>query len=236
MRVQTTGAKQAPILLVEDEAPIADAVRYNLEREGYRVLVAYDGRQALASFRNCPPQLVLLDLMLPEVPGLDICRTMRAESLVPILVVTAKDTETDKVLTLEIGADDYITKPFSMRELVSRVRAQLRRSAMVSPPSAPTILSAGPVELDTESHNVSIRGQACAFPRKEFALLELFLARKGRLLTRDFLISEVWGHDYFGDTRTLDVHIKRLRAKIEDDPHDPRYLKTVRGLGYKFEP
>jgi two-component system response regulator RegX3 len=236
MPVQTTGAKHGSILLVEDDVPIADAVRYNLEREGYRVLVAYGGRQALAHFRNSPPQLVLLDLMLPEVSGLDLCRTMRAESLVPILVVTAKDTETDKVLTLEIGADDYITKPFSMRELVSRVRAQLRRSAMVPPLSTPTILSAGPVELDTESHEVTVRGEASVLPRKEFALLELFLARKGRLLTREFLIAEVWGYDYFGDTRTLDVHVKRLRAKIEDDPHNPRHLKTVRGLGYKFEP
>jgi two-component system, OmpR family, response regulator RegX3 len=236
MPAQLSEIEQGPILLVEDETPIADAVRYNLEREGYRVLVAYDGRQALASFRNNRPQLVLLDLMLPEIQGLDVCRTMRAESLVPILVVTAKDTETDKVLTLEIGADDYITKPFSMRELLSRVRAHLRRSAMTPSPPVPTSLSAGPVEMDTTSHDITIRGKASALPPKEFALLELFLMKKGRLLTRDFLISEVWGHDYFGDTRTLDVHVKRLREKIEDDPHNPRHLKTVRGLGYKFEP
>lgn len=227
---------QGPILLVEDETPIVEAVRYNLEREGYQVLVASDGRQALICFRTHKPSLILLDLMLPEITGLDLCRTMRAESPVPILVVTAKDTETDKVVTLEVGADDYITKPFSMRELLSRIRAHLRRSAMIPSPSIPTILVAGPVEMDTERHGVTINGQAAALPPKEFALLEVFLMGAGRLLTRDFLISEVWGRDYFGDTRTLDVHVKRLRTKIEEDPHNPRHLKTVRGLGYKFEP
>jgi two-component system response regulator RegX3 len=225
-----------PILLVEDETPMVEAVKFNLEREGYQVLVASNGYQALESFRTTAPQLILLDLMLPEMSGLDLCRTIRSESAVPILIVTAKDTEADKVVTLEIGADDYITKPFSMRELLSRIRAHLRRAAMVPQPVQPSTLAAGPVEMDTESHAVRIRGDHTTLPPKEFSLLETFLARTGRLLTRDFLIEEVWGRDYVGDTRTLDVHVKRLRGKIEEDPRNPKHLKTVRGLGYKFDP
>jgi two-component system response regulator RegX3 len=223
------------VLLVEDEEGLADSVRYNLEREGYSVTVAGDGRRAIERFRTEAPALVILDLMLPEVSGLDVCRAIRAESDVPIIMVTAKDSEADKVTGLELGADDYVTKPFSMRELVSRVRANLRRSRPSAPAaSSDDVLSGGPVRMDVARHDVLVRGDAVAFPPKEFELLETFLRRKGRLLTREFLIETVWGPDYFGDTKTLDVHVKRLRQKFEDDPHRPVYLVTVRGLGYKF--
>ena len=225
----------ATILVVEDEESLADSVRYNLEREGFGVSVAGDGRRALELFRADPPALVILDLMLPEMSGLDVCRTLRSESDVPIIVVTAKDSEADKVSGLELGADDYVTKPFSMRELISRVRANLRR---VRTPAAavPTdeVLVGGPTRMDVARHEVTVRAEPVALPPKEFELLEAFLRRKGRLLTRDFLIEEVWGVDYYGDTRTLDVHVKRLRRKLEEDPHHPVHLLTVRGLGYKF--
>ena len=196
--------------------------------------MATDGRRALERFRAEPPALVILDLMLPEVSGLDVCRTIRAESDVPIIMVTAKDSEADKVAGLELGADDYVTKPFSMRELVSRVRAHLRRAATERSRSADEVLRGGPVEMDVARHEVRGARRGGRLPPKEFELLEALLRRKGRLLTRDFLIEEVWGADYFGDTRTLDVHVKRLRQKIEDDPHHPVHLVTVRGLGYKF--
>ena len=230
-----TVADAARVLVVEDEESLADSVRYNLEREGYVISVATDGRRALERFRADPPALVILDLMLPEISGLDLCRMMRAESDVPIIMVTAKDSEADKVTGLELGADDYVTKPFSMRELVSRVRANLRRTkpqAVAEP--VDEVISGGPVRMDVGRHEVSVRGESVALTPKEFELLETFLRRRGRLLTREFLIDEVWGSDYFGDTRTLDVHVKRLRRKLEDDPHHPRHLLTVRGLGYKF--
>jgi two-component system response regulator RegX3 len=222
------------ILIVEDEGSLADSVRYNLEREGFVVTVAADGRKALERFRAEPPALVILDLMLPEVSGLDLCRAIRAESDVPIIMVTAKDSEADKVAGLELGADDYVTKPFSVRELVSRVRALLRRTRIRPDDVRADVLTGGPVEMDVVRHEVLVGGEAASFPPKEFELLETFLRRKGRLLTRDFLIEEVWGSDYFGDTKTLDVHVKRLRKKIEADPHSPAHLVTVRGLGYKF--
>ena len=225
----------ASILIVEDEASLADSVRYNLEREGFTVAVASDGRRAIDRFRAEHPSLVILDLMLPEISGLDVCRTIRAESDVPIIMVTAKDSEADKVAGLELGADDYVTKPFSVRELVSRVRAHLRRAGMrgeLGP--AEDVLHGGPVEMDVGRHEVRVRGTDVAFPPKEFELLEAFLRRKDRLLTRTFLIEEVWGIDYVGDTKTLDVHVKRIRQKIEEDAHEPRHLLTVRGLGYKF--
>jgi two-component system response regulator RegX3 len=223
------------ILVVEDEESLADSVRYNLEREGYSVTVAPDGRRALERYRADPPSLVILDLMLPEISGLDVCRTIRSDSDVPIIMVTAKDSEADKVAGLELGADDYVTKPFSMRELVSRVRANLRRTRPHAVPApADEVLEGGPVRMDVARHEVAVREDAVSLPPKEFELLEAFLRRKGRLLTRDFLIEEVWGPDYFGDTRTLDVHVKRLRRKLEDDPHRPDHLLTVRGLGYKF--
>ena len=227
-------APAARILVVEDEVSLADTVRYNLEREGYAVAVANDGRQALERFHDERPRLVILDLMLPEISGLDVCRQIRQISNVPIVMVTAKDSEADKVAGLEIGADDYVTKPFSIRELISRVRAHLRRAGMRSAEPADDVLSGGPVELDVARHEVQVRGETVGFPPKEFELLEAFLRRKGRLLTRDFLIEEVWGAGYFGDTKTLDVHVKRIRRKVEEDPHQPAHLVTVRGLGYKF--
>jgi two-component system response regulator RegX3 len=177
---------------------------------------------------------VILDLMLPEMSGLDVCRQIRQISNVPIIMVTAKDSEADKVSGLELGADDYVTKPFSVRELVSRVSAHLRRAGMRTDGSQEDVLSGGPISLDVAKHEVLVDGQTVGFPPKEFELLEAFLRRKGRLLTRDFLIEEVWGAGYFGDTKTLDVHVKRLRKKVEKDPHQPKHLVTVRGLGYKF--
>ena len=224
----------ARILLVEDEPSLADSVRYNLEREGFAVTVAEDGRTALERFRTDRPSLVILDLMLPEMSGLDVCRLIRAESDVPIIVVTAKDSEADKVTGLELGADDYVTKPFSVRELISRVRANLRRANMGADNTPDEPLRGGPVEMDVERHEVVVGGQPVPLPPKEFELLEVLLRRKGRLLTRLYLIEEVWGADYVGDTKTLDVHVKRIRQKIEDDPHEPAHLVTVRGLGYKF--
>jgi len=224
----------ARILVVEDEEALADSVRYNLEREGYTVSVAGDGRRALERFHAESPSLVILDLMLPELSGLDVCRMIRAESDVPIIMVTAKDSEADKVTGLELGADDYVTKPFSVRELVSRVRANLRRGRSKLVPPAEELLAAGPVRMDVARHEVTVRGQVVSLPPKEFELLETFLRRRGRLLTRELLIEEVWGPDYFGDTRTLDVHVKRLRRKVEQEPHDPVHLVPVRGLGYKF--
>jgi len=227
-------SQRARILLVEDESSLAESVRYSLEREGFGVIVAPDGRRAIERFRTEKPDLVILDLMLPEMSGIDVCRMIRQESAVPIIVVTAKDSEADKVSGLELGADDYVTKPFSVRELVSRVRAHLRRANMGAAPPVEEILLGGPVEMDVGRHEVRVQGEATAFPPKEFELLEAFLRRKGRLLTREFLIEEVWGHDYFGDTKTLDVHVKRLRQKIEEDPRTPAHLLTVRGLGYRF--
>jgi two-component system, OmpR family, response regulator RegX3 len=222
------------VLVVEDEPALAETVQYSLEREGFRVMVARDGNRALERFRSEQPSLVLLDLMLPELAGLDVLRIMRGESTVPIVIVTAKDAEADKVAGLELGADDYVTKPFSMRELVSRVRAHLRRAGMASPAGPVEVLTGGPVEMDIERHEVRIRGKDVKLPPKEFELLETFLLRRGRLLTRDYLMGEVWGADYFGDTKTLDVHVKRLRQKIEEDPHHPAHLITLRGLGYRF--
>jgi two-component system response regulator RegX3 len=220
---------------VEDEEALAESVRYNLEREGYQVTVATDGRRAIERFRADTPALVVLDLMLPEMSGLDVCRAIRAESDVPIIMVTAKDSEADKVTGLELGADDYVTKPFSMRELISRVRANLRRARpVVETAQVGDVLSGGPIRMDVARHDVTVRDEGVPFPPKEFELLETFLRRKGRLLTREYLIEMVWGADYFGDTKTLDVHVKRLRQKFEDDPHHPVHLVTVRGLGYKF--
>jgi two-component system, OmpR family, response regulator RegX3 len=222
------------ILIVEDEPALAESVQYSLTREGFDVVVAPDGEEALDRFRTGNPDLVILDLMLPRLSGLDVCRIVRGESSVPIVILTAKDGEADKVAGLELGADDYVTKPFSMRELVSRVRALLRRAGMAAQPEPVEVLRGGPIELDVGKHEARVGGEPLALPPKEFELLEAFLRRKGRLLTRDFLIEEVWGPDYYGDTRTLDVHVKRLRQKVETDPHEPAHLLTVRGLGYRF--
>jgi two-component system response regulator RegX3 len=224
------------VLIVEDEPALADSIRYGLEREGYECTVLADGIRAVDFVRSWRPDLVLLDLMLPGMPGTDVCREIRRIGNVPIVMVTAKDTEADKVLGLELGADDYITKPFSMRELIARVRAVLRRVGVTpEPEDRATAVSAGPVAMDTDRHEVRVRGDVVEMPPKEFALLEVLLRRAGKLVTREALIAQVWGEDYYGDTRTLDVHVKRIRAKIEDDPRSPRHVRTVRGLGYRFE-
>lgn len=222
------------ILLIDNELSIVEGIRTWLPREGFRVVVARDGSQGIAMFRAEPPALVLVDLILPGLSGLDVCRIIRAESTVPIVILSARDTEADKVAALELGADDYIVKPFSTRELVSRVRAHLRRADMNPGAAATGVLRGGPVELDLDRHEVRVRDREVELTRKEFELLQEFLLQKGRLRTRSFLIAKVWGADYFGDTKTLDVHVKRLRNKIERDPHQPEYLVTVRGLGYRF--
>lgn len=223
------------VLVVEDESTLADSVRYHLEREGFDVATANDGIAGVEQFREFSPDLIVLDLMLPHLSGLDVCRLVRSQSTVPIIMLTAKDSEADVVTGLEVGADDYMTKPFSMRELVSRVRATLRRVSMgrLDDPGD-DVLVGGPVRVDVGRHEVFVRGEEVAFRPKEFELLELFLRSKGRLLTRDFLIEQAWGPTYFGDTKTLDVHVKRIRQKIEPDPAAPQHLVTVRGLGYKF--
>jgi two-component system, OmpR family, response regulator RegX3 len=222
------------VLVVEDEESFSDALSFMLRREGYEVGIAVDGTQALEEFDRHGADLVLLDLMLPGVSGTEVCRTLRQRSSVPIIMVTAKDGEVDKVVGLELGADDYVTKPFSSRELVARIRAVLRRRGEPDE-LLPTVVEAGPVRIDVDRHIVSVRGEGISLPLKEFDLLELLMRNAGRVLTRGQIIDRVWGSDYVGDTKTLDVHIKRLRAKIEDDPANPVQIVTVRGLGYKFE-
>ncbi len=223
------------ILLVEDEPAIAEPLVYLLKREGFEVTAAADGGDALARFNRAGADLVLLDLMLPVMPGTEVARRIRAVSDVPIIMLTAKDAEVDIVVGLELGADDYVTKPYSSRELLARIRAVLRRRVEPGDAAGPDVLESGTVRLDADRHAVFVRGRETAMPLKEFELLELLLRNTGRVLTRGQLIDRVWGSDYFGDTKTLDVHVKRIRAKIEDDPGDPRMLLTVRGLGYRFE-
>lgn len=224
------------VLVVEDEESFSDALSYMLRKEGFEVSVAATGTDALTEFDRTGADIVLLDLMLPEMSGTEVCRQLRQRSAVPIIMVTARDSEIDKVVGLEIGADDYVTKPYSPRELVARIRAVLRRqSPEVADAGAPT-LAAGPVRMDIERHVVTVDGGAVQLPLKEFELLELLLRNAGRVLTRGQLIDRVWGADYVGDTKTLDVHVKRLRSKIEPEPSAPRFIVTVRGLGYKFEP
>jgi two-component system response regulator RegX3 len=229
---------EATILVVEDEDSFVDALTVGLEREGFRVHVAQDGVAALAAFDDVRPDLVLLDLMLPKLSGIDVCREIRAKSRVPIIMVTAKGSEVDTVVGLEIGADDYVTKPFRLRELVARIRAVLRRTPSPvesSGPGATEQLAVGDVTLDPERHEVVVRGEQVQLPLKEFELLQVLLANAGRVVTRETLIDRVWGADYVGDTKTLDVHVKRLRAKIETDPSHPTRIVTIRGLGYKYE-
>ena len=226
------------ILLVEDEESYRDPLSYLLGREGYDVVTAATGPDALDRFAEGGADLVLLDLMLPGMPGTDVCRRLRAESDVPVIMLTAKDDEIDKVVGLELGADDYVTKPYSSRELLARIRAVLRRRETARP--APEgddgegALAVGPVRMDVDRHTVHVDGELVPFPLKEFELLELLLRNPGRVLTRGQLIDRVWGTDYVGDTKTLDVHVKRVRAKIEPDPANPVLLVTVRGLGYKL--
>ena len=222
------------LLVVEDEASIAEPLAYMLEREGFEVAVATDGPGALEEFARSGADLVLLDVMLPGLSGTEVCRTLRASSAVPIIMLTARDGEIDKVVGLELGADDYVTKPFSHRELVARVRAVLRRGTETEETTS-GILEVGPVRMDVDRHLVTVAGVPVQLPLKEFDLLELLLRNAGRVLTRSQLIDRVWGADYVGDTKTLDVHVKRVRAKVEPDPRAPQHLVTVRGLGYKFE-
>ena len=224
------------ILVVEDEASFSDALSYLLGREGFDVSVADTGDGAIAEFDRHGADLILLDLMLPGLSGTEVCRQIRQRSNVPVIMLTAKDSEVDKVVGLELGADDYVTKPYSTRELVARIRAVLRRQGDDSTDAGSDgILTAGPVRMDVERHMVTVNNDAVQRPLKEFELLEFLIRNSGRVLTRSQLIDRVWGSDYFGDTKTLDVHIKRLRAKIEVDPAEPVFIQTVRGLGYKFE-
>ncbi len=221
------------VLVVEDEESYSDALSYMLRKEGFDVAIAATGPAALAEFDRNGADIVLLDLMLPGLPGTEVCRQIRLSSNVPVIMVSAKDTEIDKVVGLELGADDYVTKPYSPRELVARIRAVLRRG--LEPELVPATLEAGPVRMDVERHVVTVDGVETRLPLKEFELLEMFLRNPGRVLTRGQLIDRVWGSDYVGDTKTLDVHVKRLRAKLEKVPKDPTFLVTVRGLGYKLE-
>jgi two-component system, OmpR family, response regulator RegX3 len=222
------------VLVVEDEESYSDALTYLLAKEGFDVAVAATGPAALEEFDRSGADIVLLDLMLPGLPGTEVCRRIRAVSSVPVIMVSAKDDEVDKVVGLELGADDYVTKPYSPRELVARIRAVLRRGTDAVE-DVPASLDAGPVRMDVERHVVTVRGEDVSMPLKEFELLELLLRNVGRVLTRGQLIDRVWGSNYVGDTKTLDVHVKRLRAKVESDPANPVHLVTVRGLGYKFE-
>ena len=223
------------VLIVEDEPGLADSVRYSLEADGFEVVTAVTGVGGVEAARTHSPDLVLLDLMLPEMSGLDVCRQIRGFTDIPIIMLTAKDSEADKVAGLELGADDYVTKPFSTRELIARIRAQLRRSARSGVLAEPNeILRGGPIELDIDAHQTRVNGEEVELRPKEFELLESLMRRKNRLAPRHTLIDEVWGPSYFGDTKTLDVHIKRLRQKLESDSSRPRHIVTVRGLGYKF--
>jgi two-component system, OmpR family, response regulator RegX3 len=229
-------AEDITVLVVEDEDSFVEALQIGLKREGFRVQVARDGAAALDVFDAVQPDLVLLDVMLPRISGIDVCRQIRKKSQVPIIMVTAKGAEIDTVVGLEVGADDYVTKPYRLRELVARMRAVLRRT----PASGAAVgtfgaVEVGDVRLDPERHEVVIRGRLTPMPLKEFELLELLLDNAGRVLPRDTLIDRVWGGDYVGDTKTLDVHIKRLRSKVEDDPSNPSRIVTIRGLGYKYE-
>ncbi len=222
------------ILIVEDESSLSEPLAFLLGREGYETVIAADGPTALVEFDRGGADLVLLDLMLPGIPGTEVCREIRTRSQVPIIMLTAKDSEVDVVVGLELGADDYVTKPYSTRELLARIRAVMRRRSDAEDDDI-AILEAGDVRMDVERHTVAVRGKETPMPLKEFELLELLLRNSGRVLTRGQLIDRVWGADYFGDTKTLDVHIKRIRSKIEKSPSEPSMLVTVRGLGYRFE-
>ena len=222
------------VLVVEDEPSLVEALEFGLAAEGYDVATATDGHEALRAFERERPDLVLLDLMLPGISGTEVCRQLRVHSSVPVIMLTARDSEVDKVVGLELGADDYVTKPFSMRELTARVRAVLRRGTDREAAESGVSLEAAGVRIDPERYEVSVRGVPVELPPKEFALLELLVRNAGRVLTREVLIDRIWGADYVGDTKTLDVHIKRLRGRVEDDPHEPSRIRTVRGVGYKL--
>ncbi len=223
------------ILIVDDEPHIVELVKYNLLQEGYDVLTAHEGSEAVARSRQERPDLIILDIMLPYVDGLEVCRQIRRESSVPIIMLTAKDGELERVVGLEIGADDYVTKPFSPRELVARVRAILRRTTRDAGPGIPEPLRSGGLTLDPTTHEVELTGRQVDLTAKEFELLRLLISHPNRVFTRDFLLEHIWGYDYYGSTRTVDMHISRLREKIEDDPASPTFIVTVRGVGYKFK-
>ena len=224
------------ILIVEDEASFSEALAFLLTKEGFETAIAEDGRQAINMFNADGADLILLDLMIPEVPGVEVCRTIRTQSQVPIIMLTAKDAEIDKVVGLELGADDYVTKPYSSRELIARIKAVLRRGQGEDGSNQDQdLLEVGPIRLNIGKHQVFVSGNPVALPLKEFELLEFLMRNSGRVLTRSQLIDRVWGGDYYGDTKTLDVHIKRLRAKVESDPANPILIQTIRGLGYKLE-
>jgi two-component system response regulator RegX3 len=226
------------VLVVEDEESFVEALTIGLNREGFRVQIARDGREALDLFEAVAPDVILLDVMLPKISGIDVCREIRSRSRVPIIMVTARNSEIDAVVGLEVGADDYVSKPFRLRELIARVRVALRRipsDVDVDAVDRPDQLEVGDVRVDTARHEVWVRGAIAALPLKEFELLEFLLTNAGRVLTRDVLIDRIWGPNYFGDTKTLDVHIKRLRAKVESDPAKPTRIVTVRGVGYRYE-
>ena len=223
------------ILIVEDEEALSDPLAFLLGREGFQTIVVDSGLDALLVFDREGADLVLLDVMLPGMSGMEVCRKLREVSSVPIIMLTAKDSELDKVLGLELGADDYVTKPYSARELIARIRAVLRRRSAETDSTTEPVLQGGPVRMDIDRHVVTVNGEEISMPLKEFELLEILLRNVGRVMTRGQLIEHVWGADYVGDTKTLDVHIKRLRSKIEPDSSAPQYVVTVRGLGYKFE-
>ncbi|MEZ5170959.1 MAG: response regulator transcription factor [Acidimicrobiia bacterium] len=222
------------VLVVDDEQSYRDALSVGLEREGFSVDVASDGREALDRYERNPPDLILLDVMLPEMSGIDVCREIRSHSQVPIIMVTARSAEIDAVVGLEVGADDYVAKPYRLRELVARIRAALRRRAGAPEPAA-DVIELGGVTVDASRHEVRVDDDLVAMPLKEFELLALLMANAGRVLTRDVLIDRIWGPNYFGDTKTLDVHVKRVRSKIEEDPKSPTRIVTVRGVGYRYE-
>jgi two-component system response regulator RegX3 len=229
-------SREWKVLVIEDEPSFADALTIGLQREGFRVAIAGDGQSALDRFEHLAPDIVLLDVMLPGISGLDVCRELRTRSQVPIIMVTAKSSEVDAVVGLELGADDYVAKPYRLRELVARIRAQLRRNEFrIDHPELVRRIEVGDVVIDVERHEVIVRGSKTGMPLREFELLALLAASPGRVLTREHLISRLWGADYVGDTKTLDTHIKRLRAKIEEDPQNPERIVTIRGLGYKYE-
>jgi len=223
------------ILIVEDDRNLLDAIKYNLRREGYEVVMATDGSEALEVARREKPDLIILDIMLPKINGFDVCRILRKEMTVPILMLTAKAEETDKIVGLEIGADDYVTKPFSLRELLARIRAMLRRAKMVETQPQGALLKVGDIEVDIARHRITVSGKIVELTPKEFDLLAFLARNRGLVFSREQLLEKVWGYDYAGDTRTVDVHIRWLRQKIEPDPGRPKYLITVRGAGYKLE-
>lgn len=229
-----TAGGMPKVLVVEDEPSLVEALEFGLAEEGFDVVSAADGRSSLAVFERERPDLVLLDLMLPEMSGTEVCKRIRAQSATPIIILTARDDEIDKVVGLELGADDYVTKPFSMRELIARVRAVLRRAGEVRIVEDDVSVEVSDVRVDPERYEVTVRGQTIELPPKEFQLLKLLVRNAGRVLTREVLIDRIWGADYVGDTKTLDVHIKRLRGRIEQDPREPHLIATVRGVGYKF--